>query len=369
MRRVFIVDYGKQSEKLNSKYYPLIWVAFAVATIFANLYSIYSGYIAENMERSAIVTKVLMDVVINGVLPVAICYLITSVFYRSLVKRGLFTIPRKDFIYFTLIFLTGARFLTGLVRVFGFLDDSVFMYSILYTDVIFTTIALYLEFFLVLAPKYLNPTESHAHFKVLSKLYTIWIAVIATIVFFVVILMVEALKIIIEEGGDTTVIGGFITVTTEGLTPEQLKEELILFEGPFLVASSTNFAFALALVITHFVTAFVLKKKGDEYRKANPEKFVNENKGRYTSFFANDSYGNPFANNGANPNGNPFVNPNGNPFANHEETSKVNPFGDDFGATDNPFGEGNSTDNPFGEDNSTPFGDDNSKDDNPFDEF
>jgi hypothetical protein len=361
MRRVFIVDYGKQSEKLDSKYYPLIWVAFAVATIFANLYSIYSGYIAENMERSAIVTKVLMDIVINGVLPVAICYLITSVFYRSLVKRGLFTIPRKDFIYFTLIFLTGARFLTGLVRVFGFLDDSVFMYSILYTDVIFTTIALYLEFFLVLAPKYLNPTESHAHFKVLSKLYTIWIAVIATIVFFVVILMVEALKIIIEEGGDTTVIGGFITVTTEGLTPEQLKEELILFEGPFLVASSTNFAFALALVITHFVTAFVLKKKGDEYRKANPEKFVNENKGRYTSFFANDSYGNPFANNGANP--------YGNPFANHEETSKVNPFGDDFGATDNPFGEDNSTDNPFGEDNSTPFGDDNSKDDNPFDEF
>ena len=341
MRRIVIVDYGKQSEKIAPKYYPWIWLALVVSILFGGVYGLYNNYAGVDLKPASLLTSLAIDILIMGVVPVVFYYVVASIFYRRLAKKGMLDIPRKDFIYFTLLFMAGAEFVLGLIKVFNFVEPTLDLFTLLYTDVIITTVALYLEFFLVLWPKYLNPVQARAHFNVLSKGYTILIAILSVLVLGGLFVMIEGLEVILEEGGNSSAVGGVtVTVGGEELTPSQVRQLLLMFKGPFSIVAYITAGAGAAVVITHLVLSAWLKKKAAAYRIANPSEFAP--KQDTTIYYS----------------GNPFDNMSGgNPFA---DKNKPNSF-----AGDNPFSD------DFGKNEGNPFGDDydNSKDDNPFDEL
>lgn len=344
MRRIVIVDYGKQDQKVNPKFYPLIWIALIFASLFMNVYAMTTTYSTGDLKGVAIFTQLLYDVLLGGLLPCAILYLIASLFYRSLAKRGLLQIPRKDFIYITMLFIAGARFVIGIVRIFSFLDPMMEFYTLLYPDILIQTVALYLEFFLVLAPKYLNPAQASTHFHGLSKIYTILVGVLAVVVLGGVFLAIEGFKIMLNEGTNVAEFGDIVfTVNGEQLTENDIMEMMGLFEGPLSVVAYVMLGVGVAVVATHFILDYLLGKKAKEYRKTHPGTTEN-NFG--TGFYANGTNyytGRPYDGGSQNPfdnGGNPFAENNDNPFA------ERNPFGEDFDDT----ADGNKNDdNPFGD--------------------
>ena len=344
MRRIVIVDYGKQDQKVNPKFYPLIWIALIFASLFMNVYAMTTTYSSGDLKGVAIFTQLLYDVLLGGLLPSAILYLIASMFYRSLAKRGLLQIPHKDFIYITMLFIAGARFVIGIVRIFSFLYPMMEFYTLLYPDILIQTVALYLEFFLVLAPKYLNPVQASAHFHGLSKIYTILVGVLAVVVLGGVFLAIEGFKIMLNEGTNVAEFGDIVfTVNGEQLTENDIIEMMGLFEGPLSVVAYVMMGVGVAVVATHFILDYLLGKKAKEYRKTHPGTTENT---FGTGFYANGTNyytGRPYDGGNQNPfdnGGNPFAENNDNPFA------ERNPFGDDFDDT----ADGNKNDdNPFGD--------------------
>ena len=349
MRRIVIVDYGKQDQKVNPKFYPLIWIALIFASLFMNVYAMTTTYSSGDLKGVAIFTQLLYDVLLGGLLPSAILYFIASLFYRSLAKRGLLQIPRKDFIYITMLFIAGARFVIGIVRIFSFLDPMMEFYTLLYLDILVQTVALYLEFFLVLAPKYLNPVQASAHFRQLSKIYTILVGVLAVVVLGGVFLAIEGFKIMLNEGTNVAEFGDIVfTVNGEQLTENDVIVMMDLFEGPLSVVAYVMLGVGVAVVATHFILDYLLGKKAKEYRKTHPGTtennfgtgFYASGTNYYTAYDGGNQ--NPFDNGG-----NPYDN-SGNPFAenNHNPFAERNPFGEDFGDT----ADGNKNDdNPFGD--------------------
>lgn len=344
MRRIVIVDYGKQDQKVNPKFYPLIWIALIFASLFMNVYAMTTTYSTGDLKGVAIFTQLLYDVLLSGLLPSAILYLIASMFYRSLAKRGLLQIPRKDFIYITMLFIAGARFIIGIVRIFSFLDPMMEFYTLLYLDILVQTIALYLEFFLVLAPKYLNPAQKSQHFHQLSTAYTILVGILTLLIVAGVFLAIEGYKTMLREGTNEVMLGIIrFTVTGEDLTEKDIVELLNLYETTGTVIAYAMLGVGVAVVATHFILDYLLGKKAKEYRKTHPGTTEN-NFG--TGFYANGTNyytGRPYDGGNQNPfdnGGNPFAENNDNPFA------ERNPFGDDFDDT----ADGNKNDdNPFGD--------------------
>ena len=351
MRRIVIVDYGKQDQKVNPKFYPLIWIALIFASLFMNVYAMTTTYSTGDLKGVAIFTQLLYDVLLGGLFPCAILYLIVSLFYRSLAKRGLLQIPRKDFIYITMLFIAGARFIIGIVRIFSFLDPMLEFYTLLYLDILIQTVALYLEFFLVLAPKYLNPVQTSAHFRQLSKIYTLLVCILAVAVVGGVFLAIEGFKIALNEGTNVAEFGDIVfSINGENLTENDIIEMMDLFEGPLSVVAYVMLGVGVAVAATHFILDYLLGKKAKEYRKTHPGTTEN-NFG--TGFYANGTNyytGRPYEGGNQNPfdnGGNPYGN-SGNPFAENNDNpfAERNPFGEDFGDTtdgnkndDNPFGD------------------------------
>lgn len=340
MRRIVIVDYGKQDQKVNPKFYPLIWIALIFATLFINVYAMTTTYSTGELKGAVLITQLLIDVLVNGLLPCVFVYVVGALFYRSLARRGLLQIPRKDFIYVTMLFIAGARFVIGIVRIFSFLDPMMEFYTLLYPDILVQTVALYLEFFLVLAPKYLNPVQASTHFRQLSKIYTILVGVLAVVVLGGVFLAIEGFKIMLNEGTNVAELGDIVfTVNGEQLTENDIIVMMDLFEGPLSVVAYVMLGVGVAVAATHFILDYLLGKKAKEYRKTHPGTTEN-NSG--TGFYANGTNyytGRPYEGGNQNPfdnSGNPFDN-GGNPFA------ERNPFGEDFGDTDK------NDDNPFGD--------------------
>ena len=344
MRRIVIVDYGKQDQKVNPKFYPLIWIALIFATLFMNVYAMTTTYSSGDLKGVAIFTQLLYDVILGGLLPCAILYLIASLFYKSLAKRGLLQIPRKDFIYITMLFIAGARFVIGIVRIFSFLSPEIDTYTFIYFDILVQTIALYLEFFLVLAPKYLNPAQKSLHFHQLSTAYTILVGILTLLIVAGVFLAIEGYKTMLREGTNEVMLGIIrFTVTGEDLTEKDIVELLNLYETTGTVIAYAMLGVGVAVAATHFSLEVVLRKKAKEYRKTHPDTTEN-NFG--TGFYANGTNyytGRPYEGGSQNPfdnGGNPFAENNDNPFA------ERNPFGEDFGDT----ADGNKNDdNPFGD--------------------
>ena len=352
MRRIVIVDYGKQDQKVNPKFYPLIWIALIFASLFMNVYAMTTTYSSGDLKGVAIFTQLLYDILLGGLLPCAILYLIASLFYRSLAKRGLLQIPRKDFIYITMAVIAVARMIEGVIAIFAFVEPTLDLYIMLWIDLVAYAVALYLEFFLILKPKYLNPVQAKAHFSLLSKYYLIWSGILFVGMSLACLTVPSTIDMALEEGIPIFVLG-------EELSPMEALVFRDIFVTYVAPVSYATIALYVGQMVVHFVLDAVVKKEAEKYRETH-------NDAEETSF------GGGFYANGTNYyTGRPYDGGNQNPFDNGG-----NPYGNSgnpYGNSGNPFAENND---PFAERNSNPFAEDfddssdnNKNDDNPFGDF
>lgn len=350
MRRIVIVDYGKQDQKVNPKFYPLIWIALIFATLFVKVYAMTTTYSTGELKGAVLITQILIDVLVNGLLPCVFVYVVAALFYRSLARRGLLQIPRKDFIYITMAVIAVARMIEGVIAIFAFVEPMLDLYIMLWIDLVANAVALYLEFFLILKPKYLNPVQAKAHFSLLSKYYLIWSGILFVGMSLVFLAVPSTIDMSLEEGIPIIVLG-------EELSPMDALVYRDIFATYFAPISYATIALYVCQLVVHFVLDSVLKKEAEKYRETHKDAeetsfgggFYANGTNYYTgrpydteNHFYNEGNQNPF-NNGGNPygnGGNPFAENNDNPFA------ERNPFGEDF---DDSSDNNKNDDNPFGD--------------------
>ncbi len=313
MSRFVIVDYGKQNGKLDPKFYPLIWIGLVFATLFSRLYDLYYAFAGEDMNPAQILINIVVQVIASGVLPAILCYYIPAWFHRDGAKRGLFAIPRNDFIYFTMIFMAISRVVVGVVRIFGFLDYRVSYCTELFLELFVVTVAMMLMYFLVLAPKYLsNPYEKHRYFKFYFNKYMLWAGVLYMLASFVFIVSFEALNSAEYEEVILSVLGSYVASGEEEIFLLALAEIMYYMSISSYV---TIGVYAVALV-AYIVLEKVLDKKGKAYKEAHPQEFVER----------------PMWTTNGRPQSSPF-----------EEQKEENPFGNEYSNNSN------DNDNPFGD--------------------
>ena len=348
MRRIVIVDYGKQDQKVNPKFYPLIWIALIFATLFVKVYAMTTTYSSGELKGAVLITQILIDILVNGLLPCVFVYVVAALFYRSLARRGLLQIPRKDFIYITMAVIAVARMIEGVIAIFAFVEPMLDLYIMLWIDLVANAVALYLEFFLILKPKYLNPVQAKAHFSLLSKYYLIWSGILFVGMSLVFLAVPSTIDMSLEEGIPILVLG-------EELSPMEALVYRDIFATYFAPISYATIALYVCQLVVHFVLDSVLKKEAEKYRETHKDAeetsfgggFYANGTNYYTgrpydteNHFYNEGNQNPF-NNGGNPygnGGNPFAENNDNPFA------ERNPFGEDF---DDSSDNNKNDDNPF----------------------
>lgn len=344
MRRIVIVDYGKQDQKVNPKFYPLIWIALIFATLFIKVYAMTTTYSTGELKGAALITQLLIDILVNGLLPCVFVYVVASLFYRSLAKRGLLQIPRKDFIYITMAVIAVARMIEGVIAIFAFVDPMLDLYIMLWIDLVAYAVALYLEFFLILKPKYLNPVQAKAHFSLLSKYYLIWSGILFVGMSLVFLAVPSTIDMSLEEGIPIIVLG-------EELSPMDALVYRDIFATYIAPTSYVTIAVYVCQLVVHFVLDSVLKKEAKKYRETHKDAEETSFGGGFYANGTNYYTGRPYDTenhfyNGRNQN--PFDN-SGNPFAENNDPfaeRDSNPFGEDF---DDSSDNNKNDDNPFGD--------------------
>ena len=341
MRRIVIVDYGKQDQKVNPKFYPLIWIALIFATLFVKVYAMTTSYSTGELKGAVLITQILIDVLVNGLLPCVFVYVVGALFYRSLARRGLLQIPRKDFIYITMAVIAVARMVEGVIAIFAFVEPMLDLYIMLWIDLVAYAVALYLEFFLILKPKYLNPVQAKAHFSLLSKYYLIWSGILFVGMSLVFLAVPSTIDMSLEEGIPILVLG-------EELSPMEALVYRDIFATYFAPISYATIALYVCQLVVHFVLDSVLKKEAEKYRETHKDAEETSFGGGFYANGTNYYTGRPYDTenhfyNGINQNpfdnsGNPFAENNDNPFA------ERNPFGEDF---DDSSDNNKNDDNPF----------------------
>ena len=336
MRRIVIVDYGKQDQKVNPKFYPLIWIALIFATLFMNVYAMTTTYSTGELKGAGLITQLLIDIFVDGLIPCVFVYVVGALFYRSLARRGLLQIPRKDFIYITMAVIAVARMVEGVIAIFAFVEPMLDLYIMLWIDLVAYAVALYLEFFLILKPKYLNPVQAKAHFSLLSKYYLIWSGILFVGMSLVFLAVPSTIDMSLEEGIPILVLG-------EELSPMDALVYRDIFVTYIAPTSYATIALYVCQLVVHFVLDSVLKKEVKKYRETHKDAEETSFGGGFYANGTNYYTGRPYDGGNQNPfdnGGNPFAENNDNPFA------ERNPFGDDFDDT----ADGNKNDdNPFGD--------------------
>ncbi len=322
MRRVVIVDFSKQQNKLDPKFYPLIWIGLVFATIFNNFYDLYYTFATMEATRLELIYTVSVELLSSVGIPTVLCFLVPTIIYNGgAKKRGLIAIPRKDFIYITMIFMIIARVVLGVINIFNFVDENLSLYTMFSLEILIVTLAMYLMYFLVLVPKYhLNDWQKHKTFNYYAKEYIVALGIVYLLSIFSILYLLfvlgdpEIMEIL--EGGGSAI--------SFGVSWEELVIALEYYKDVFLATCISGLVlYFVALGITIGLN-FTLKKKAEKYRDEHPAEFV------------------PPTMQGFNPYGGRVV---GNPF---EEQGGDNPFGEDMNSQ-NPFDENNNDDNPFGD--------------------
>jgi hypothetical protein len=262
-----------------------------------------------------------------------------------LAKKGLLQIPCKDFIYITMAVIAVARMVEGVIAIFAFVEPMLDLYIMLWIDLVAYAVALHLEFFLILKPKYLNPVQAKAHFSLLSKYYLIWSGILFVGMSLVFLAVPSTIDMSLEEGIPIIVLG-------EELSPMDALVYRDIFATYIAPTSYVTIAVYVCQLVVHFVLDSVLKKEAKKYRETHKDAeetsfgggFYANGTNYYTgrpydteNHFYNGRNQNPFDNSG-----NPFAENNDNPFAERDS----NPFGEDF---DDSSDNNKNDDNPFGD--------------------
>ncbi|MEG1662629.1 MAG: hypothetical protein RR338_01470 [Clostridia bacterium] len=327
------------ANKLNKKWYSLIWCALILASLVRSAYVIYTGYAnLDDAVPSKIMLQVLMDIVFSGLLPAVLCYFCASIIFSMTWARRMRFSSKNDFVYIVMIATACARMLMGIIEIFCVLNPKLYAYTSLLLNETVLSVALLLMFFLVLKPKYMNDRVAYRVFNFAGPIY-------------------------LAFQGLFTLAPCFLTFILSGNTANinpQIFEMLnqIGFGYPIsnfeLNACITATVIYVVLDIVAIALSASMRKKALECTEPDIP-IVNP----YGGQNGNQNNGNPYGGQNGNQN-NPWG--NGNPYNGNNQSNPWN-----GGNAQNGQGQNGSNDNPF-DDN--PFVEQKPKDDeNVFDEF
>lgn len=170
-------------DKLNRKYFPLIWVALIVASFVRNIFPLYVNIAGlQGVTPRLIVVDVLLAVFEFGIVPTALCFVCALVVYSIGFRRYVRCISRNDFVYYTMLFTAAARFVMGIIECFAILDPQVYVVTSLLLDLIVLTAALAVMYFAVFVRRYkFNPVEQHNSFRMWSSIYIVGVGVLCAL--------------------------------------------------------------------------------------------------------------------------------------------------------------------------------------------
>lgn len=251
--------------KINGKWYSLIWVALILSSFMRRAYELYIAYSTIDLITNTIIIDIVTDIIFSGLLPAVLCYLCASIMINFAYRRRNVFISRNDFIYIAMIFTAAARFIMGFIEIFAILEPAVYSYTSILLDVTVFTAAMFVMYFAVLVPTY----------KMNDRInYEVYIQ------FAVIYLVVQGLNTIIPALGIIMIYNGGTSV----------EQALAVFEdyygyimsmvdyNMFIAAIAAICIFGVWIIISLALSA-VLHKKAAAFTKANPdEKYEFERK-------------------------------------------------------------------------------------------
>ena len=164
---------------IDKKYYALIWVSLIFASLIANAYSIYLGFVEmETITRSAVILNIMVEIFSKGLIPAGFCFFVSFIIYAIGIRRGITPIPRNDFVYTVMAFTAGARVVCGVIEIFCIIVPRMYVITSAVLSPVVLTVTYAVMFFLVFAKRYnLNPVEKYNVFRLWATIYLIVLGV------------------------------------------------------------------------------------------------------------------------------------------------------------------------------------------------
>ncbi len=237
---------------LNKKYYPLIWVVLVIASLIANIYSIYLSFIElETVTIREIIINIFRALFIEGAMPAVWCFVFAIVVYSIGARRYYGVISRNDFVYIVMAFTAVARIICGVIECFCILEPRIYVITSSMLSFVVLTIAYALMYFLVIDKRYkMNPIERFGAFSTWAGVYLLFIG-ISVIVLNTVYLLVFNDEQLLELVNEALVeIAGIVLV----------KDSLQI------VASAIALSLYGVIVIVAVVIGEIMRNKAKHYQ-------------------------------------------------------------------------------------------------------
>lgn len=198
--------------KLNPKYYGLIWLALIFATFVCNFYdffttaSLLATHSAE-LARVDIAVNVVEMIFGDVVVPTLLVVLFAFIVYQFGYSRYVRCISRRDFIYFVMLFISASRLLMGFVYVFALVDDNIFYCATDFLPTLCNGAAMLIMFFTVFRRLYrFNPAEESNAFRVWATWFMIGGGFKAVIGNGSMLLLMDSPELLLEIGFDISAV-------------------------------------------------------------------------------------------------------------------------------------------------------------------
>ncbi len=237
---------------IPDKWGGLIWAVMFIAGLIRNVVS-FAGSFAGLTEPAEITLQVIYCLLEYGALPMVVCYVFSLVLFTMSARRRAVALRRNDFIYFCMLFTSGAYLLMGIIESFTFLDPGVYAYTSQLLNMTVLTGAYCAMFFLVLAPK-MDPRKKYYNFTSWASLY-LGLQGLRTVVTSVMYIVLEYSADINAEFMEILESYGLTTVFGQG----------------YAIAGIIALCLLTAWCVAAGVVAFVLQKKAKNYVPPAPQ--------------------------------------------------------------------------------------------------
>ena len=238
--------------RINRKYYALIWLALIFSTLVCNIYVIYTSFAGMDSVTSLVDWLIILFRVLlsAGAIPTAICFLAALIIYGVGARNYILTVSRNDFIYTVMIFTAIARLLGGIIDAFCIIMPAMFTVTSAIVTPLFETVAYVLMFFFVFVKRYkLNPVEKANAFMVWGWAYLVILAISVALSSFLYIVLYQSdtLRALVNE---------LIADVYEPFTKSKLE----------LIANIVALAMFVMFFIGETIGCVLLRKKAKAYR-------------------------------------------------------------------------------------------------------
>lgn len=260
--KVKVINQNNQL-KINPKYYPVIWIVMIFCSFVRNFYQSYMIFMQTSNVALGLYNG-LIDFVIGGGSSAVLILVLTTLLYHMGARRGMRAIPQKDFIYTTMIFVSIAWFVTGMINMFSFLEPAMQYCNIFTTDIAVMTVSLALMFFLVFVPNYLNPKQAERHFKFYGKIYVIYNAVVYI---FGAMGVLSCIAIADDPALLSQLDNVYYSNYGTDIPIKDLFEMFAFAKEGMMISSYISIGLAVAMIVAYFVLANVLTNKAKDFKE------------------------------------------------------------------------------------------------------